>query len=139
MAKFDGKRHVDEVQKPTGRGQRHLARGGSVYEMRPGPTFGDYLARRVLAAIEAGGRRPSTWKNRNSGRAPATARGSACAVRGLRRRLGRGLYASPDAQYRASRLKYGLYRQAFEASFRRRTGPTTRSPDATSSAHVATA
>ena len=70
----------------------------------------------VLAAIEAGAR-PSTWKNRNSGPAPVTARGSSALAHGLRRRLGRALILLPDAQYRASRLKYDLYRQALKQVF----------------------
>ena len=71
--KFDGKRHVDKAQ--TDRWGNVISHGGDVYYMCPGPTFGDYLAQRVLAAIEAEAR-PSTWKNRNSGRGPVTARGS---------------------------------------------------------------
>ena len=50
--KFDGKRHVNEAQ--TDRWGNVISHGGDVYYMCPGPTFGDYLAQRVLAAIEAG-------------------------------------------------------------------------------------
>ena len=50
--KFDGKRHVDEAQ--TDRRGNVISHGGDVYYMCPGPTFGNYLAQRVRAAIDAG-------------------------------------------------------------------------------------
>jgi hypothetical protein len=112
--KFDGKRHVDEAQ--TDRWGNVISHGGDVYYMCPGPTFGDYLAQRVLAAIEAGAQaihleEPEFWSRAGY---------SEGFKRAWRAAYGEDWVApdtSPDAQYRASRLKYDLYRQALKQVF----------------------
>ncbi len=112
--RFDGKRHVDEAQK-----DRHgnvISHGGDVYYMCPGPTFGDYLAQRVRVAIEAGAssihlEEPEFWSRAGYSegfkRAWQNAYGEAWTPPD----------GSPDAQYRASRLKYVLYRDALKQVF----------------------
>jgi hypothetical protein len=112
--KFDGKRHVDEAQ--MDRWGNVISHGGDIYYMCPGPTFGDYLAQRVLAAIKAGAEaihleEPEFW-----------ARGgySGGFKRAWRTAYGEDWIAphtSPDARYLASRLKYDLYRQALKQVF----------------------
>ena len=112
--KFDGKRHVNEAQ--TDRWGKVISHGGDVYYMCPGPTFGDYLAQRVLAAIEAGAQaihleEPEFWSRAGY---------SEGFKRAWRAAYGEDWVAphtSADAQYRASRLKYDLYRQALKQVF----------------------
>ncbi len=113
-ARFDGKRHVDEAQ--TDRHGKVISHGGDVYYMCPGPTFGNYLAQRVLVAIEAGAlsihlEEPEFWTRAGYSegfkRAWQTAYGEAWSPP----------HSSPDAQYRTSRLKYALYRDALKQVF----------------------
>jgi hypothetical protein len=112
--KFDGKKHVDEAQ--TDRHGNVISHGGDVYYMCPGPTFGDYLASRVKNAIAAGAaaihlEEPEFWARAGYSegfkRAWKTAYGEDWIAP----------HSSPDAQYKASRLKYDLYRQALKQVF----------------------
>jgi hypothetical protein len=113
-AKFDGKRHVDEAQ--TDRWGNVISHGGDVYYMCPGPTFGDYLAQRVRAAIDAGAssvhlEEPEFW---------ARAGYSEGFKRAWQAAYGENWippHSSPDRQYRSSRLKYDLYRDALKQVF----------------------
>jgi hypothetical protein len=112
--KFDGKRHVDEAQ--TDRWGNVISHGGDVYYLCPGPTFGDYLAQRVLAAIEAGAQaihleEPEFWSR------AGYSEGFKRAWRAAYGDDWVGPHTSPDGQYRASRLKYDLYRQALKQVF----------------------
>jgi hypothetical protein len=112
--KFDGKRHVDEAQ--TDRWGNAISHGGDVYYMCPGPTFGDNLAQRVLAAIEAGAQaihleEPEFWSR------AGYSEGFKRAWRAANGEDWVAPHASPDAQYQASRLKYDLYRQALKQVF----------------------
>jgi hypothetical protein len=111
---FDGKRHVDEAQ--TDRWGNVISHGGDVYYMCPGPTFGNYLAQRVRAAIDAGAssihlEEPEFWARAGYSegfkRAWRTAHGEDWTPP----------HTSPDAQYRASRLQYDLYRKALKQVF----------------------
>jgi hypothetical protein len=112
--KFDGKQHVDEAQ--TDRHGNVISHGGDVYYMCPGPNFGNYLAERVKAAIDAGAaaihlEEPEFW---------ARAGYSEGFKRAWRSAYGEDWVAphtSPDAQYKSSRLKYDLYRQALKQVF----------------------
>jgi len=113
-AKFDGKRHVDEAQ--TDRSGNVISHGGDVYYMCPGPNFGNYLAQRVRAAIDAGAssihlEEPEFW---------ARAGYSEGFKRAWQAAYGESWtppHGSPDGQYRASRLKYDLYRDALKQVF----------------------
>jgi hypothetical protein len=112
--RFDGKRHVDEAQ--TDRWGNVISHGGDVYYMCPGPAFGDYLAQRVRAAIDAGAssvhlEEPEFW---------ARAGYSEGFKRAWRTSYGedwRAPHTSADAQYRGSLLKYDLYRKALKQVF----------------------
>ena len=112
--RFDGKNHVDEAQ--TDRWGNVISHGGDVYYMCPGPGFGDFLAQRVRGAIEAGTsaihlEEPEFW---------ARAGYSEGFKRAWRAAYGEDWiapHASTDAQYRASQLKYSLYRQALKQVF----------------------
>ncbi|MGC8640990.1 MAG: hypothetical protein ACP5XB_14080, partial [Isosphaeraceae bacterium] len=112
--RFDGKRHVDEAQ--TDRQGKVISHGGDVYYMCPGPTFGDFLAQRVLAAIEAGAasvhlEEPEFWTRGGY---------SAGFQRAWRTAYGEDWtapHSSLDAQYKSSKLKYALYRQALKQVF----------------------
>jgi hypothetical protein len=112
--RFDGQNHVDEAQ--TDRNGKVISHGGDVYYMCPGPNFGTYLAGNVLRAIDAGAEaiyleEPEFW---------ARAGYSEGFKRAWREHYQEDWippYQSPDAQYRASRLKYDLYRDALKQIF----------------------
>lgn len=112
--RFDGKRHVDEAQ--TDRLGQVISHGGDVYYMCPGPTFGDFLAQRVLGAIEAGAssvhlEEPEFWTR------AGYSEGFKRAWRTAYNEDWTPPHASIDAQYKSSRLKYALYRQALKQVF----------------------
>ena len=112
--RFDGKKHVDEAQ--TDRSGNVISHGGDIYYMCPGPTFGDFLAQRVRGAIDAGAsaihlEEPEFW---------ARAGYSEGFKRAWRSAYGEEWVAphtSTDTQYRASLLKYSLYREALKQVF----------------------
>lgn len=113
-ARFDGKRHVDEAQ--TDRFGKVISHGGDVYYMCPGPTFGDFLAQRVLAAIEAGAssvhlEEPEFWTR------GGYSAGFKRAWRTAYNEDWTAPHSSIDAQYKSSKLKYALYRQALKQVF----------------------
>jgi len=112
--RFDGKNHVDEAQ--TDRNGHVISHGGDVYYMSPGETYGKFLCQGVQRAMDAGAaaihlEEPEFW---------ARAGYSA----GFQREW-KAFYhedwvpphTSPDAQYRASLLKYHLYRRALQQIF----------------------
>ena len=113
--RFDGKKHVDEAQ--TDRWGNVISHGGDVYYMCPGPTFGDYPCPERAGGASTQARRRSTWKSRSSGRVPVMARASSAPGGPPTARTGSRPTTSPDAQYRASLLKYDLYRQALKQVF----------------------
>jgi len=112
--RFDGKNHVDEAQKQ--RNGEVISHGGDVYYMCPGPEYGTYLAQNVLRAIDAGAEaihleEPEFW---------ARAGYSEGFKRAWRAHYNEDWippHESADAQYRASRLKYILYRDALKQVF----------------------
>lgn len=112
--RFDGVNHVDEAQ--TDRNGNVISHGGDVYYMCPGPNFGAYLAQNVLKAIDAGVEavhleEPEFW---------ARAGYSESFKRAWREHYQEEWippHQSADAQYRASRLKYVLYRDALKQIF----------------------
>jgi hypothetical protein len=112
--RFDGINHVDEAQ--TDRNGNVISHGGDVYYMSPGENYGKFLCVGVKRAIDAGAQaihleEPEFW-----------VRGGYS--KGFQREW-RAYYhedwipphTSPDAQYRASLLKYYLYRRALKQVF----------------------
>ncbi len=112
--RFDGVNHEDEAQ--TERSGRKISHGGDVYYMSPGESFGKFLSQGVKRALDAGAEgihleEPEFW-----------VRGGWS--EGFRREW-KAYYgedwtppdSSPDAQYRASQLKYYLYRRALTQIF----------------------
>ena len=112
--RFDGDNQEDEAQ--TERSGRKISHGGDVYYMSPGESFGKFLSQGVKRALDAGAEgihleEPEFW-----------VRGGWS--EGFKREW-QAYYgeewmapdASPDAQYRASQLKYYLYRRALTQIF----------------------
>ncbi|MDG3007038.1 hypothetical protein [Paludisphaera mucosa] len=112
--RFDGKNHVDEAQ--MDRNGKVISHGGDVYYMCPGPTYGTYLAQNVLRAIDAGVEaihleEPEFWARAGYGE------GFKRAWREHYKEEWLPPHESADAQYRASKLKYVLYRDALQQIF----------------------
>lgn len=112
--RFDGINHEDEAQ--TERNGNKVSHGGDVYYMCPGINFGKFLSVGVKRAIDAGAQaihleEPEFWVR--SGYSEGFKRewqdyyGEAWIAP----------HSSPDAQYRASKLKYYLYRRALGQVF----------------------
>ena len=112
--RFDGINHEDEAQ--TVSDGRKSSHGGDVYYMCPGTNYGKFLCVGVQRALDAGAEaihleEPEFWVN--SGYSE-----------GFKREW-RAFYGddwqppqqSPDAQWRASKLKYFLYRRALQQVF----------------------
>jgi hypothetical protein len=112
--RFDGARHVDEAQRD--RNGRVISHGGDVYYMSPSESFGKFLCQGVKRAMDAGAEaihleEPEFWVHGGYSE-------------GFKREW-KAFYhedwipphTSPDAQYRASLLKYHLYRRALKQVF----------------------
>ncbi len=112
--RFDGINHEDEAQ--TERNGHKISHGGDVYYMSPGESFGKFLSLGVKRALDAGAEgihleEPEFWVR-------------AGWSLGFRREWN-AYYnedwvapdSSADAQYRASQLKYTLYRRALTQIF----------------------
>jgi len=112
--RFDGINHEDEAQ--TVSDGRKSSHGGDVYYMCPGTNFGKFLCVGVQRALDAGAEaihleEPEFWVN--SGYSE-----------GFKREW-QSYYGDPwqaphsseDAQWRASKLKYFLYRRALQQVF----------------------
>lgn len=127
--RFDGVNHEDEAQ--TEQNGKKISHGGDVYYMCPGENFGRFLSIGVQRALDAGAEaihleEPEFW-----------VRGGYS--EGFKREW-RAYYGedwspphgSVDAQWRASKLKYFLYRRALQQvfdhvqAFNRRTGGQVR-------------
>ena len=112
--KYDGVSHVDEAQ--TDRYGHTIGHGGDVYYMCPGKDYGNYLCVGVQRALDGGAssiflEEPEFWV-----RAGYSA--------GFKREWQDYFhtpwippYSSPDAQYKASELKYYLFRRALSQIF----------------------
>jgi hypothetical protein len=112
--RFDGQRHVDEVQ--TERSGRVISHGGDVYYMSPGESFGAYLCQGVKRAIDAGAEaihleEPEFWARGGYGE------GFKREWKSYYREDWVAPHSSPDAQYRAARLMYHLYGRALKQVF----------------------
>jgi hypothetical protein len=112
--RFDGINHEDEAQ--TDRNGRRHGHGGDVYYMCPGTNYGKYLCTGVQRALDAGAEaihleEPEFWVQDG--------------YEGGFKREWRNYYgedwqpphSSVDAQWRASKLKYFLYRRALQQVF----------------------
>ncbi len=112
--RFDGKNHEDEAQ--TDRNGDRISHGGDVYYMSPGESYGKFLCVGVQRALDAGAEaihleEPEFWVR--AGYGP-----------GFRREwqsyfceAWQPPHESCDAQWRASKLKYYLYRRALQQVF----------------------
>ena len=112
--RFDGVRHVDEAQRD--RDGRVISHGGDVYYMSPGENFGKFLCQGVKRAMDAGAEavhleEPEFWVRGGY---------SEGFKREWKAHYGEewvAPHSSPDAQYRASQLKYFLYGRALKQVF----------------------
>jgi len=127
--RFDGTNHVDNAQ--TDRHGKKISHGGDVYYMCPAENFGEFLSVGVQRGLDAGVEavhleEPEFWAR-------------AGYSEGFKREW-QSFYHEPwqpphesvDGQWRASKLKYFLYRRALQQVFRhvqdhnRRTGRAVR-------------
>jgi hypothetical protein len=112
--RFDGVNHEDEAQ--TVAGGDKISHGGDVYYMCPGTNYGKFLCQGVQRALDAGAEaihleEPEFWVNGGYSE-------------GFKREW-KAYYGeewqppsgSVDAQWRASKLKYYLYRRALQQVF----------------------
>jgi len=113
---WDGKNHWDEAQ--TEKNGKPILHGGSpdVPYMCPGPEYGKYLCIGVQQAIDAGAEavhmeEPEFWVS--GGYSAAFKR----EWKAYYKEDWIPPHSSPDAQYRASKLKYYLYRRALTQVF----------------------
>lgn len=112
--KYDGSNHVDEVQ--TDRNGNRDSHGGDVYYMCPSTNFGNYLCTGVQRALDAGVEavyleEPEFWVKNGY---------SAGFKREWRRYYDEDWQApdsSVDAAWKASKLKYYLYRRLLQQVF----------------------
>ncbi len=114
FGKFDGQNHEDESQ--TDREGHIIGHGVNVPYMSPGESYGKYLTAGVQRAIDAGAEaihleEPEFWVR--GGYEPSFKR----EWKAFYGDDWQPLYSSPDAQYRASKLKYFLYRRALSQVF----------------------
>ncbi|MCC7475133.1 MAG: hypothetical protein IT425_07030 [Pirellulales bacterium] len=112
--RFDGVHHEDEAQ--TDREGHKISHGGDVYYMCPGTNFGNFLCQGIQRALDAGAEavhleEPEFWVRGGY---------SAGFQREWRSYYGEAWqppHTSVDSQWRASKLKYFLYRRALEQVF----------------------
>ena len=127
--RFDGVNHEDEAQ--TDRQGKKISHGGDVYYMCPGENYGKFLCVGVQRALDAGAEaihleEPEFWVHGGY---------SEGFKREWKKHYGEDWmppHSSVDAQWRASKLKYFLYRRALQQVFdyvqdyNRRTGRQVR-------------
>lgn len=112
--RFDGVNHEDEAQ--TDRNGKKISHGGDVYYMCPGENFGKFLGVGVQRALDAGAEaihleEPEFWVRGGY---------SDGFKREWRKHYGEDWqppHSGVDAQWRASKLKYSLYRRALQQVF----------------------
>jgi hypothetical protein len=112
--KFDGIDHEDEAQ--TDQQGHKVSHGGDVYYMCPGTNYGKFLCRGVQRALDAGAEaihleEPEFWVR--SGYSEGFKR----EWRAFYDQDWQAPHSSVDAQWRASKLKYFLYRRALQQVF----------------------
>jgi hypothetical protein len=112
--RFDGVNHEDEAQ--TDRAGNKVGHGGDVYYMCPGTNYGKFLCVGIQRALDAGAEgihleEPEFWVK--SGYSEGFKR----EWRSYYNEDWQPPHSSPDAQWRASKLKYFLYRRALQQIF----------------------
>jgi hypothetical protein len=112
---FDGKEHWNETQQESS-GKLILHSGREVPYISPSESYGKYLSRGVLRALDAGAEaiyleEPEFWARAGWSDSFKNEWQS------YYHELWRAPDSSPDAQYRASKLKYFLYRRALAQVF----------------------
>ena len=112
--RFDGINHEDEAQ--TDRTGKKVSHGGDVYYMCPGENFGKFLCVGVQRALDAGAEaihleEPEFWVR--SGYSEGFKR----EWKNYFHEDWQPPHSSADAQWRASKLKYFLYRRALQQVF----------------------
>ncbi len=127
--RFDGTDHTDNAQ--TDRHGNRISHGGDVYYMCPASNFGEFLAAGVQQALEAGVEavhleEPEFWAR------AGYSEGFKREWRAYYDEPWQPPHETPDAQWRASRLKYFLYSRALGQVFdhvaehNRKTGSSVR-------------
>jgi hypothetical protein len=114
FGRWDGKNREDEAQRM--KNGEIIGHGGDVYYISPGEDYGRYLCEGVKRALDAGAEaihleEPEYW---------VRAGWSGSFKRQWQQFYGEPWIepdSSPDAQYRASKLKYHLYKQALAEVF----------------------
>jgi hypothetical protein len=112
--RFDGTNHEDEVQ--TERNGHKIGHGGDVYYMCPGENYGKFLCVGVQRALDAGAEaihleEPEFWDR------GGYSEGFKREWRSYYKEEWRPPHSSVDARWRASKLKYFLYRRALQQVF----------------------
>jgi hypothetical protein len=112
--RFDGINHEDEAQ--TERNGKKISHGGDVYYMSPGTNFGKFLCVGVQRALDAGAEaihleEPEFWVR------GGYSEGFQREWRAYYGEDWQPPHGSVDAQWRASKLKYFLYRRALQQVF----------------------
>lgn len=112
--RYDGVNHEDNAQ--TDRKGNRISHGGDVYYMCPAENFGTYLCVGVQRALEAGVEaihleEPEFWAR------AGYSEGFKREWRSYYKEPWQPPHSSVDAQWRASKLKYFLYRRALQQVF----------------------
>ncbi|MBK1881348.1 hypothetical protein JIN85_02910 [Luteolibacter pohnpeiensis] len=112
--RFDGKNHVDNAQ--TNRKGETISHGGDVYYMCPAENYGEFLSVGVQKGLEAGVEavhleEPEFWAR------AGYSEGFKREWKAFYQEDWQAPDSSPDAQWRASKLKYYLYRRALQQVF----------------------
>ncbi len=113
--RFDGKNHEDNAQ--TEKNGKKISHGGDVYYMCPADNFGEYLSVGVQRGLEAGVEavhleEPEFWAR------AGYSEGFKREWQSYYHEAWQDPQATVDAQWRASKLKYFLYRRALQQVFR---------------------
>ena len=112
--RFDGRRHLDDAQ--TNRQGDKISHGGDVYYMVPTEAYARMLSERLKRAVDAGVvaihlEEPEFWVAAGYGESFKRE------WQAFYREPWQAPHSTPDAQYRASKLKYYLYRRALDTIF----------------------
>lgn len=112
--RFDGVNHEDEAQ--TERDGKKISHGGDIYYMSPGSHYGKFLCVGVQRALDAGAEaihleEPEFWVR------AGYSEGFKREWRAYYGEEWQPPHGSADAQWRASKLKYFLYRSALQQVF----------------------
>ncbi len=112
--KFDGVNHEDNAQ--TDRNGKKISHGGDVYYMCPAENYGEYLSVGVQRGLDAGVEavhleEPEFWAR------AGYSEGFKREWQAYYKEPWQAPHSSADAQWRASKLKYYLYRRALQQVF----------------------